>query len=361
MKIVEPTLLLDIQKCKSNIEKMCHKAKENDLLFRPHFKTHQSLEIGRWFKDHDVKQITVSSLNMAMYFMQEWKDITVAFPTNILEIDKINKIASSIHLNLLIEDLKTIQKLGENSKFNIGIFIKIDVGYHRTGINPTDIKKIDKLLTKLKQYQHLDFKGFLGHAGHSYSAKSQNEILQIHAHSIQCMKELKSHYITEYPNLITSLGDTPTCSTATNFEGVDEIRPGNFVFYDLAQWSLGVCKLEDIAVTMACPIIAKHPERKELVIYGGGVHFSKDVGNIKGSKTPFYGYVTDIKKTGWENIDLNSFYIKMSQEHGIIKADENCFEKYNVGDVIGVIPIHSCMTADLFDQYITSEGRIMRL
>jgi D-serine deaminase-like pyridoxal phosphate-dependent protein len=51
----------------------------------------------------------------------------------------------------------------------------------------------------------------------------------------------------------------------------------------------------------------------------------------------------------------------MSQEHGIIKADENCFEKYNVGDVIGVIPIHSCMTADLFDQYATSEGRIMRL
>jgi D-serine deaminase-like pyridoxal phosphate-dependent protein len=175
------------------------------------------------------------------------------------------------------------------------------------------------------------------------------------------MKELKTHYNAEYPNLITSLGDTPTCSTATNFEGVDEIRPGNFVFYDLVQWSLGVCKLEDIAVAMACPIIAKHPDRKELVIYGGGVHFSKDVGNIKGSKTPFYGYVTDIKKTGWENIDLNSFYSKMSQEHGIIKADKNCFEKYNVGDVIGVIPIHSCMTADLFDQYATSEGRIMRL
>ena len=92
MKIVEPTLLLDIQKCKSNIEKMCRKAKENDLLFRPHFKTHQSLEIGRWFKDHGVKQITVSSLNMAMYFMSEWQDITVAFPTNILEIDKINNI-----------------------------------------------------------------------------------------------------------------------------------------------------------------------------------------------------------------------------------------------------------------------------
>ena len=82
---------------------------------------------------------------------------------------------------------------------------------------------------------------------------------------------------------------------------------------------------------------------------------------IKENQTPYYGYVTDIRNAVWENIDLNSFYSKMSQEHGIIKADKNCFEKYNVGDVIGVIPIHSCMTADLFDQYATSEGRIMRL
>lgn len=361
MKIVEPTLLLDIQKCKSNIEKMCRKAKENDLLFRPHFKTHQSLEIGRWFKEHDVKQITVSSLNMAMYFMEEWKDITVAFPTNILEIDKINKIASSIHLNLLLEDLKTIQKLGENTKFNIGIFIKIDVGYHRTGIDPVDIEKINILLDKLKQYQFLEFKGFLGHAGHSYAAKDKDEILQIHSYSIKCMKKLKTHYISEYPNLITSLGDTPSCSIAKEFDEIDEIRPGNFVFYDLVQWSLGVCKEEEIAVAMACPIVAKHADRKELVIYGGGVHFSKDVGLIKENQTPYYGYVTDIRNAVWENIDLDSYYYKMSQEHGVVKVSERCFNHYNIGDIIGILPIHSCMTADLFDQYITSEGRIMRL
>ena len=67
------------------------------------------------------------------------------------------------------------------------------------------------------------------------------------------------------------MGDTPAATLCTNFNGVDEIRPGNFVFYDLMQHSLGVCAIEDIAVKMVCPVIAKHVSRNEIVIFGGAV------------------------------------------------------------------------------------------
>ena len=65
-------------------------ANKNNLVLRPHFKTHQSIEIGNWFKEKGVTSITVSSIKMAEFFSSEWDDITIAFPLNILEIDKLS-------------------------------------------------------------------------------------------------------------------------------------------------------------------------------------------------------------------------------------------------------------------------------
>jgi D-serine deaminase-like pyridoxal phosphate-dependent protein len=78
---------------------MCLIAQKHSLAFRPHFKTHQSLELGNWFKDYGVTQITVSSLEMAEYFATQWNDITVAFPVNVLEINRINSLAKTPFAN----------------------------------------------------------------------------------------------------------------------------------------------------------------------------------------------------------------------------------------------------------------------
>ena len=83
--ITTPTLILDETKCKQNIANMYHKSQKHGVLLRPHFKTHQSLQVGRWFKEAGVSKIIVSSLQMASYFAPEWNDITVAFPVNVLE------------------------------------------------------------------------------------------------------------------------------------------------------------------------------------------------------------------------------------------------------------------------------------
>src|SRR6056297_3145541 len=101
--IKTPTLLLDSTKCKQNISNMVQKANEHKVAFRPHFKTHQSLEIGQWFKEKGVEKITVSSVSMAQYFAQDWDDILIAFPVNIREIDEINQLAEKKKLHLLVE------------------------------------------------------------------------------------------------------------------------------------------------------------------------------------------------------------------------------------------------------------------
>ena len=60
-EISKPTLLLDENKCRQNIERMAAKASHHGLSFRPHFKTHQSAGIGNWIRDQGVEKITVSS------------------------------------------------------------------------------------------------------------------------------------------------------------------------------------------------------------------------------------------------------------------------------------------------------------
>jgi len=348
-----PTLLLDEDKCKANIRRMYDKAKRHGVELRPHFKTHQSLEIGRWFKGVGVTKITVSSLTMANYFAEEWNNILVAFPTNINEIETINALASKISLYLSVENLESINFLSKHLKSSLSIYIQIDVGYNRTGIEPSNTKLINTILRVIDESDLLTFVGFFAHAGHSYKYYDIEDILQIQSRSLQAMASLSKHY----PFARISLGDTPTCSIAEDFSGVDEIRPGNFVFYDLMQHQIGSCKISQIAVALACPIVAIHNYRSELVIYGGGVHLSKD--RIEDEDGIIFGRVVEETESGWGNVIPGMYVKKLSQEHGIVAVPKELIDNYAIGDQLFILPVHSCMTADLMKHYQTLNGKLI--
>ena len=359
MKITKPTLLLDKTKCLDNIRTMADKATKNNLLLRPHFKTHQSIEIGKWFKDFGINSITVASVSMAEYFAKHgWNNITIAFPFNKLEIDEINELASSIELNLLILSVESINFLKKNLEHKVGIFIKIDAGYHRTGILTENIYILDEIMTDILKSNLIEFKGFLTHSGHTYTAGSIDKITAIHNDCLQKMQKLKLHYFKTFPNLVISIGDTPSCSLMDNFDGVDEIRPGNFVFYDLMQNQFGSCAIDQIALCVACPIMAKYKERNEIVMYGGVVHFSKEyILNEEGKK--IFGLVVELGNKCWSSPVEGMYISSISQEHGIIKAQDEHFEKFKVGDVIGILPVHACLTANLMRSYLTFENEVI--
>jgi len=334
---------------------MAAKAEEHGLQFRPHFKTHQSLEVGRWFKEAGVSKITVSSVSMAYYFAEEWDDITIAFPVNILEIDAINALASRIKLSLLVENEESIDYLERNLEQSVSAYLKIDVGSHRTGLNPAHLSRITGLLDKLDTSSQIRFQGFLAHSGHTYQCRSVKEIQKVHAETLAIMAKLSYEYNVRYPDLIISLGDTPSCSLAEDFTVVNEIRPGNFVFYDLVQHQIGSCTISDIAVAMACPVVAIHEDRSEIVVYGGGVHLSKD--RIEEEGRTIYGKLVKKARKGWGDLIDGAYVKSVSQEHGIISVLPEDLKNYRIGDSLLILPVHSCMTADLVRSYTTTEGR----
>lgn len=361
MEITRPTLLLSKEIAMRNIEKMLRKANTHKLNFRPHFKTHQSAAIGEWFREAGVTCITVSSLTMANYFADAgWEDITIAFSVNIPEIEEINELAGRINLNLTIENVEGLEALQKKISWHTGIFIKIDTGYHRTGIEITENQLLDQLLAMIQKSPLLQFRGFLSHTGHTYQANSQHDIHSRHFDALLKMKALRARYINEWPEMIISIGDTPSCSICDNFDRIDEIRPGNFVFYDLMQHKLGSCQLSDIAVRMVCPVVALHPSRNEVVIYGGAVHFSKEsIINIDGKA--LFGRI--IVRVGDKKLllDEKNYLHALSQEHGILKITPHDFRYFKPGQLVEIIPVHSCLTANLMKEYLTDEDELIKM
>jgi D-serine deaminase-like pyridoxal phosphate-dependent protein len=250
--------------------------------------------------------------------------------------------------------MEVIPLLEKKLNHPVDVYIKADIGYGRTGINAEDFVSFQKILDLLKPGKNLIFLGFLAHAGHTYHAKSTAEIKTIMNDSIRKLLALKTFLRTDFPMLQLSYGDTPSCSIAKEFDGIDEIRPGNFVFYDEMQHQLDVCSRADIAVALACPIVAKHPERGEVVIHGGGVHLSKERIADKSGES-YYGVAVTLNNYEWSVNDVIGRVTKLSQEHGIIKPNDN-IQKLNIGDMVAVLPVHSCLTANLMKGFTTTDG-----
>jgi D-serine deaminase-like pyridoxal phosphate-dependent protein len=306
--IERPTPILNKGRVIRNIGHMAVKARRSGVRFRPHFKTHQSATIGDWFRDFGVETITVSSVDMAVYFAENgWEDITIAFPVNLRQTGVIRSLAERIKLAILVESKEVIPALVRDLMAEVDVWLKVDAGYHRTGVAWDDAEGLVELGRTVSEARGLRLRGLLTHAGHTYGAGSPAKIA------------------------------------------------GNFVFYDLMQYRFGSCDENDIAMTVACPIVALHPERGQLALYGGAVHLSN--ASIPGAAgRASFGAISLPAGEGWSPILAQSEVVSLSQEHGIVQASEALLDGRNVGDIVAVIPVHSCLTANLLGRYLALDG-----
>ena len=352
--ITEPTLLVNKDIVSKNIEKIANKFRRQEITFRPHFKTHQTAEIGEKFKPY-TDRITVSSIRMAEFFAEYgWSDISIAFPANPREKNQLFKLSERINLHLVTASALTADSLAKETGNPINWWIKIDTGNQRAGLGPEKGEEIISLAKKMSQNPGSIFKGILGHAGQTYHLNNPQKIREEELRAIHLMNAIKKK-IEESLELdcLLSLGDTPGCSILEDWSGVDEVRPGNFVFYDLMQMELGSCKREEIAIAMACPIVEVDNSKNKAVIHGGAIHFGKEV------HSKFrYGQLLESKnETSWDGFLDNSYLDSLSQEHGVVHFDPQYSSKFRVGELVHIHPVHSCLTVDCMRGYTIIPGQ----
>jgi D-serine deaminase-like pyridoxal phosphate-dependent protein len=118
---------------------------------------------------------------------------------------------------------------------------------------------------------------------------------------------------------------------------------------------MGVCQEEEIAVAVACPVVAKHDDRQEVVVYGGAIHLSTEsIADSNGAS--HFGLLALPTKDGWGPVLEGGYVSSLSHEHGIIKLPDHTLRGLRVGDVLMVLPVHSCLTANLLGVYRTLDG-----
>jgi D-serine deaminase-like pyridoxal phosphate-dependent protein len=363
-QIERPVFLVDKSKVLHNVDRIVRKARASGVTLRPHFKTHQSADLAEWLRDFGINKITVSSVEMAEYFSRNgWTDITIAVPVNIHQIPKINTLAKAIDLHVIIDAEFSAVRLSDGITVPLNVWIEIDTGHHRTGIPAERIDQVLKLAAIVSHAPALRFKGILTHDGHSYDAPGVREILTIHEKSLAALQKTKQALEAEgFSRLLVSVGDTPSCTVVDRYAPpIDETRPGNFVFYDLMQKSLGVCHDEDIAVGVACSVISKSAERKELVVYGGSVHLSKESLPLPSGR-PFFGQIARLNEDqgSWTALAEDVYLSSLSQEHGQVTGPEDFVRSVQIGDTLIILPIHACITASLYSEFHVLKNGVLR-
>jgi D-serine deaminase-like pyridoxal phosphate-dependent protein len=353
----KPTLVLDEARARRNIARMAARARRFGVRFRPHFKTHQSRHIGRIFREFGVDAITVSSVDMASYFVADgWADVLIAFPLNILESAEIGRLAGRCRLGLLVESAEGLPALAAAVPAPVDIWIKINVGANRAGVEWNDRALMAAIAREAARHPRLRLRGLLTHNGRTYAARTLAALTRVHAGAMRKMVAARAALAASgYPGLEVSVGDTPACSRLDDFAGADEIRPGNFVLNDVTQLGLGTCRVRDIAAAVACPVVSMHPARNEAVIYGGAIHLSKDDFHDQRAGR-IYGRVCRPRGRGWGPVLPDTAVTSLSQEHGILKSTSAEMRKIRAGDILFVLPAHSCLTVNLWDNYVKLNG-----
>lgn len=349
-----PVLLLDTNRCKRNIKNMKSKCSDNACELRPHFKTHQSIEIGRWFRELGIKGITVSTPQMASYFAADgWDDITIAFPFYRAQVPALRQLQEKTSLRLFIHNSDDLLYLNRVLDKPVKFYIELDNGYKRSGISPSDANSISSIIETADNLEMVDFHGFYMHDGRTYQSSSQEEILKSVESSVLLMKRMKELY----PHAAISMGDTPSASTLPSLEFMDECTAGNFVFYDWMQYKIGSCTSDEIALFHLLPVAQSLPEENRAICHGGAVHCSKDyVTDSTGVKN--YGQLISFNADESFKI-LDGMLVSLSQEHGMLSVGDESTDELSK-EFVCIIPIHSCLTANLYDHYFTTSGETLK-
>lgn len=342
-----PALLLDRDVLDANLHRMAERTQQLGVALRPHVKTHKCVEVAERQREQGGRGITVSTLYEAQLFADHgFTDVTWAFPVIPDRAEEAAGLAGQFRLGLTVDSLEAIQAL-EATGQPLRIWIKVDCGYGRAGVDPRGEFAL-RVAGAVHESRTLSLAGILTHGGHAYDGGSPEEIRAVADEERDVMvafaAKLQGHGI---PVEEVSVGSTPTIAQVRRLEGITEVRPGNYAFYDYGQVTLGSCRVSDCALTVLTSVISSQPGRGYCVVDAGALALSKDVG--LGGEPPAYGYPFDDYEAG--RLVPGVTITSVSQEHGILNRP------LRVGTRVRILPNHSCLTAACFDRYYVVRGQ----
>lgn len=375
-----PALLLDRERMSRNITRLKTRLRDLGVKFRPHVKTAKSIEVAREMIDSDHAAITASTLKEAEQFAAAGiKDILYAVG---IAPNKLHRVADlrrkGVDLAVILDNVAQATEVSQYARATgdpLPVLMEIDSDGHRAGVQPGDplLIEIGRILTE----GGAELRGVMTHGGGSYdtpgSAALERAAEAERAAVVQCAEALRS---ANMACPIVSVGSTPTAWYAHDLTGVTEVRAGVFVFFDLVMAGLGVCTIDDIAISVLTTVIGHQQKKGWTVVDAGWMAMSRDRGTARQARDYGYGLACDLDGRSHEQT-----MIEANQEHGILCGRSGASEgressvstqpartssnsgtvvsaDFPVGSLLRILPNHACATAAQHAQYfVIAEGR----
>ena len=349
-----PVLLLEQGRMNRNIARMREQLARLNVGFRPHVKTAKCAGIALAMSGGTRGPITVSTLREADYFADHgFTDVLYAVG---ITPNKMSHVAAllkrDVKLTLILDSLDAARALVQAAAalpMPIRALIEIDCDGHRAGILPEspDLLSVAETLAD----GGINVSGVMTHAGGSYECRSDEALRamaeQERVRTVRAAERLRQ---AGHAAPVVSVGSTPTALFAQHLTGVTEVRAGVFVFFDLVMAGLGVCRIDDIALSVLTTVIGHQRDNGWTIVDAGWMAMSRDHGTAAQPIDQGFGLVCDVNGNALPDYIM----VSANQEHGIIAHRDGAKGKalnLPVGSQLRILPNHACATAAQHARY----------
>jgi D-serine deaminase-like pyridoxal phosphate-dependent protein len=353
-----PAVLIERTRVLANIERTQAAANRRGIRMRPHAKTHKSPLIAKWQIERGAIGVCCAKLGEAEIFAAAGiEDIRVPYPIHPVNAARVVALLDRSNFSFIVDHAvvasgwsEALTRAGRTAR----VLVKIDVGFHRCGIDPA-LPGALSFLERVRQLPGLELCGVLSHAGHGYHATSEAELRAIAEDEARILTRIAAA-AREAGIAIdeVSAGATPTARYALQQDGLTEYRAGNYVFFDRTQVALGAATFDDCAMTILARVVAK-PAHDRIILDCGSKTLSSDA--ARGfSSLPGHGAIfRELKATPGQQPEADLLIERLSEEHATVRVRSGS-TTLEPGDRLRVLPNHACVVTNLVDQLWLTDG-----
>jgi len=335
-----PALLVDLEAMEANLRRVADYTERHGLRLRPHTKTHKSPRIGRRQLELGAAGLTVAKVGEAEVMLDAApSDMLVAYPViGHSKLERLMAVARRAHVTVSLDSLFAAQQLSEAAQAAgviVGVLAETDVGLGRVGVSPG--RELVDLAQGIERLADLTFEGIAFYPGHikDNGAASMEALAALGGLIQSILADFRREGIQAR---IVSGGSTPSLYHSHELAGLNEIRPGTYVYNDWNTVTSGACTPDECAAALLVTVVST-ARPGQIVVDGGSKTFSSDRLTGSGAESTF-GHVIEAPEARFH---------KMNEEHGYVDI-RPCGRKFEIGERLRIIPNHICVAVNLHER-----------